>query len=121
VPEYVYIDSRRRKGQTIWELAGFRLEEGHYLPMLPDEDGALYCESVGLRIGLENGEVWLEDVETGQELLTNRRAQLALRTAIQARMEAEAHAQAEAQARRALEERLAALEARLDASDTERK
>ncbi|MEZ4725991.1 MAG: Uma2 family endonuclease [Caldilineaceae bacterium] len=79
VQEYVYIDHWTRN--ELWEIVGFRLEEGLYEPMVPDEDGALYCQTVGLRIGIENGKVWVEDAETGEDLLTNLAAHRALRAA----------------------------------------
>lgn len=47
--------------------------------MLPDEDGALYLESVNLRLGVTDGRVWLEDPETGKDLLTNLEVRRALR------------------------------------------
>jgi Uma2 family endonuclease len=99
VQEYVYIDVWERRGQVQRELAGFCLEDGRYLPILPDEDGALFLKSVNLRIGLDDGRVWLEDTATGQELLTNLQAQSALRTTESALAAAEA--------------RIAALEAEL--------
>lgn len=74
--------------------------------MLPDEDGALYLESVNLRIGVTDGRVWLEDAETGKDLLTNLEARRALRAA-------EARATEEEQARQAAELRIAELEAQL--------
>lgn len=81
VQEYVYIDYWMRKGQMVWEIAGFRLHGDHYLPMLPDEDGAIYCETVGVRMGIEDGRVWMENYETGERLLTNEEAQAARRAA----------------------------------------
>lgn len=49
-------------------------------PSSREGDGcALYCETVNLRIGIEDGQVWLEDADTGQDLLTNLKAQQALR------------------------------------------
>jgi Uma2 family endonuclease len=77
VQEYVYIDYWRRKGQMQWEIAGFRLHKNRYLPMLPDEDGAIYCETVGVRMGIENGKVWMENYETGERLLNNLEARQA--------------------------------------------
>jgi hypothetical protein len=129
VQEYVYIDHWTRKGQEVWEIVGFRLDEGLYEPMVPDEDGALYCQTVGLRIGIENGKVWVEDAETGEDLLTNLAAHRALRAAdaarkaaeaqaavaAEARRIAEAQAAAEAEARRAAEARIAELEAQVRA------
>jgi Uma2 family endonuclease len=110
VQEYVYIDHFVRRQQHVWELAGFRLQESHFLPMLPDEDGALYLESVNLRIGVTDGRVWLEDGETGNDLLTNLEVRRALRTAEEARQAAEARATAEEQARQAAEARATAEE-----------
>lgn len=81
VQEYVYIDHSVRRGQHVWELAGFRLQGSQYLPILPDEDGALYLETTNLRIGLDGERLWLEDAATGQDLLTNLQARQALRSA----------------------------------------
>ena len=108
VQEYVYIDHTVRRGNHFWELAGFRLQGNQYLPILPDEDGALYLESVNLRIGLENGRLWLEDAATSQDLLTNLQVRQALRAA-------EQRAAEEAQARQTAEARLAEVEAQLHA------
>jgi Uma2 family endonuclease len=105
VQEYVYIDYWRRKGQMQWEIAGFRLHRNRYLPMLPDEDGAIYCETVGVRMGVENGKVWMENYETGERLLTN----------IEARQEAKIQLAAMEAARQAAEARIAELEAQLKA------
>lgn len=120
VQEYVYIDHWTRKGQTVWEVTGYRLHENHYLPMLPDEDGALYCETLGLRIGVEDGQVWLEDGNTGKDLLTNLKAQQALQETTErlqaekeAREAAEKRAQAEAQARQAAEAQAQAAQAEI--------
>lgn len=106
VQEYLYIDHWQRRGQTVWEIAGFRLDGDRYLPIVPDEDGAVYCETLNLRIGVEAGRVWIEDGNTGRELLTHLQTQQALQAA-------EAQAQAEAAARQAAEARLADLEAQL--------
>lgn len=134
IDEYVYIDSRRYHGESIWEVVGYRLIDGQYLPILPDEDGALFLESVTMRIGIDAGNVWLEDANTTEELLTNVKAQQQLRTEKEARelaearakdaesrandaesraSDAEAKAKAEAEARQQLEQRLAEIEANL--------
>ena len=127
VQEYVYIDSWKRDGRAVWEIAGFRLAGDHYLPMLPDEEGSLYCETVGLRIGIKKGEVWMQDYKTGEYLMTNLEAQAARRLAETRAAEAEyRNAEAESRAaeaetraaeekttREALEARLAELEAKL--------
>lgn len=115
VQEYVYIDQRTYKGAIIWEVVGFRLQDGVYLPILTDEDGALYLATLNLRIGIEDGKVWLEDGATGENLLTNLEAQRARRVAEERANVAEAQAVAEAEARRAAEARAAEAEARLAA------
>jgi Uma2 family endonuclease len=82
VQEYVYIDYWQRQGQMQWEIAGFRLQGRHYLPMLPDEDGAIYCDTIGIRMGVDNGKVWMENYDTGERLLNNVEARLAAETRI---------------------------------------
>lgn len=92
VQEYIYIDHTTRRGKEIWEIAGFRLDGDRYLPMVPDEDGAYFCETVGVRIGIEEGRVWLEDANTGLELRTNQQVRDALDAETEARKAAEARA-----------------------------
>lgn len=101
VQEYVYIDHWERKGQTIWEINGYQRIGNQYLPIVPDVGGALYLQTLNLRIGVDDGQVWLEDGNTGQDLMTNLETQRALQAA-------------ENQAKLA-EERAAALEAELAA------
>ena len=122
VQEYIYIDHWNRKGQTVWEVAGYRLAGNHYLPMVPDEDGAFYLETINLRVGIDDGQVWLEDGNTGEDLLTNLEVRRALAAAeartqaeAEARAEAEIRAQAESEARQAAEAHAAVLEAELEA------
>ncbi len=71
VQEYVIFDRRRQRGQIIDEVLGYRLSEGIYLPMVPDEEGIIFCETVGLWMGLEEGRVVMIDGETGSRLLTS--------------------------------------------------
>jgi Uma2 family endonuclease len=127
IREYVYIDIRTRRGKIVGEIAGYRLQQNRYVPMVTDEDGALYLETLNCRIGLEGDRVWLEDSTTGENLLTNLQAQRALgeekvarqaaeaRAAAEeeARQAAEAQAKAEAAARQAAEARIAELEAKV--------
>lgn len=127
IGEYVYIDIRIRRGKPVGEIAGYRLQQHRYVPMVTDEDGALYLETINCRIGLEADSVWLEDSTTGENLLTNLQAQRALReekvarqaaearaaAEEEARQAAEAQSKAEAAARQAAEARIAELEAKL--------
>lgn len=106
VSELVILDHREQRDQFVDEALGYRLVNGRYRPIAPDENGFIRCETVGLRIGLENGRIVLIDVMTGQRLRTHEEEQAA-REAAEARAEAEARARAEAEAR------LTALEAEL--------
>jgi Uma2 family endonuclease len=115
IQEYVYIDVRLRNGNLVGELVGFRLQENHYLPILPDEDDALYLETINLRIGLAGNRVWLEDSATGEDLLNNLQVRRALRTEQEARQAAEAARQAAEEAHLAALARIAELEAQLQA------
>lgn len=72
VQEYVIIDQRTQRGQVIDEVLGYRLIEGIYIPITPDEEGRILCETVGVRIGLQEGRVVMEDAQTGQRLLNSR-------------------------------------------------
>ncbi|MCE7990303.1 MAG: hypothetical protein DYG89_54890 [Caldilinea sp. CFX5] len=106
------------RGQFV--VAEERTRPHRYLPMLPDEDGALYGETLGLRIGVEDGQVWLEDSNTGDDLLTNLKARQALRETaerlqaeVEARAAAEERARQEAQARQEAEAEIARLQALL--------
>lgn len=71
VQEYLIIDRRKQRQQAIEEVLGYRLVDGQYLPLTPDEDGRILFETVGLFIGLENGRVVMEDAQTGERLLNS--------------------------------------------------
>ncbi|MBD2515991.1 Uma2 family endonuclease [Nostoc sp. FACHB-973] len=71
VQEYLIIDRRRQREQVIEEVLGYRLVDGQYLPLTPDEEGRILCETVGLLIGLQDGRVIMEDAQTGERLLTS--------------------------------------------------
>ncbi|HBE18041.1 MAG TPA: hypothetical protein DEG17_06555 [Cyanobacteria bacterium UBA11149] len=71
VQEYVIFDRRRQRGEIIDEVLGYRLVEGIYLPMVPDEEGMILCETVGLWMGLQEGKVVMIDRETGSRLLNS--------------------------------------------------
>lgn len=72
VQEYVIVDRRTQRGQVIEEVLGYRLVDGQYLPLTPDDDGRILSETVGLWIGLYDGRVVMEDAQTGKRLLTSR-------------------------------------------------
>jgi Uma2 family endonuclease len=70
VQEYVIIDQRIYRGQTLEEVLGYRLVAGHYQPLTPDDEGRIFSETLGLLISLQNSRLILEDVQTGDRLLS---------------------------------------------------
>ncbi|MBW4615308.1 MAG: Uma2 family endonuclease [Desmonostoc vinosum HA7617-LM4] len=71
VQEYLIIDRRTQRRQVIEEVLGYRLVDGQYLPLTPDDEGRIFCETVGLLIGLQDGRVVMEDAQTGERLLNS--------------------------------------------------
>ncbi|MEX2174768.1 MAG: Uma2 family endonuclease [Pirellulaceae bacterium] len=80
-------------------LKGFRLAGDHREPILPDAQGELACQVLGLRLRLDARELVLTDAATGQPLLTDAEAAEAQAEAADARAEA-----AEAEVRRLRDE-----------------
>ncbi len=93
VAEYVIVDRRKQRRQWIDEVLGYRLDDGQYLPLSPDEDGRILSEVLGLWISLQEGTIVLEDAATGERLLVSRelkrRAEQAEERAAQAEERAE--------------------------------
>jgi len=122
VQEYVIVDRRRQRGQMVEEVIGYRLVGGRYRPIAPDEEGRILCRTVGLWLSLQEGQLVMEDAETGERLLTSRELEAA-REAAEARAReeqaareaAEARAREEQTAREAAEAEVADLKARLQA------
>ncbi len=82
-------------------LRGYRLVDGEFVRLEPDQSGGIASEQLGLTFRLVNGELALFVTQTGERLKTgDERA-----------VEAEARAAQEAAARRALEDELARLRA----------
>jgi Uma2 family endonuclease len=71
VQEYVIIDQRTYRGQVLEEVLGYRLVGGFYQPITPDEEGRILCDTVGVWIGLKDGQLVMEDAETGEQLKTS--------------------------------------------------
>jgi hypothetical protein len=92
----------------------YRLVQGRYRLQTPDEDGLLFCQTVDLRVGLdEEGKLFLEEGETGERLRTPEEESEA-RKAAEAQAKAEAaRADAEASRAKTAEARLAEMEAEL--------
>jgi len=59
-------------------LQGFRLVAGTYEPIPPEADGSIISQELGARFLLENGDLAMFDVATGERLLSQReRAEIA--------------------------------------------
>jgi hypothetical protein len=121
VQEYIIVKPHFEEDQS-FELIGYRLVQGAYEPIEPDEAGRLYSATTNVWFGLDESErdLVIEDGNTGEQLLDNREEREArLRAEKQAeaefrRAEAEAQrAEGEAQARRAAEQRAGEAEAEL--------
>jgi Uma2 family endonuclease len=52
-------------------LQGFRLTNGDYEPIRPEPDGSLVSRQLGIRFILENGELAMFDVKTGQRIFSD--------------------------------------------------
>jgi Uma2 family endonuclease len=115
VPEYIIIDRRKQRGQTIDEVLGYRLVKGRFQPIAPDEDGRIEARTVGLWFSLHQGRLVLEDVASGERLLTSHELEQRVQVEQAARQAAEARTQHEQAARQAAEARAAAAEAELAA------
>lgn len=70
VQEYVILDRRRYRKQTLDEVLGYRLVDGHYQPLTPDDDGRILCQTIGVWISLQE-QLVMEDAETGKRLMTS--------------------------------------------------
>jgi len=128
VQEYIIVNPHFEEDQP-FELIGYRLVQGTYEPIAPDEAGRLYSATTNVWFGLDEDErdLVIEDGDTGEPLLDNREEREArLRAEKQAeaelqraetefrRAESEAQrAESEAQARRAAEQRAGEAEAEL--------
>jgi Uma2 family endonuclease len=100
VQEYVIVDRRKRRGQTVDELLGYELAQGQYWPLVPDEQDRILCRTVGLWLSMQDGELVMEDAVTGERLLTSEELEeRANELAAQVRQEQAARMAAEAQAR----------------------
>ncbi len=66
-------------------LQGFRLQDGKYVLIEPDTTGQLECRELGLRFGLEDGQLVIRDGQNGDPLRTEGEAERAAREAAEAR------------------------------------
>jgi Uma2 family endonuclease len=71
VQEYVILDRRTYRRQTLDEVLGYRLMGSSYVPITPDDDRRILCQTVGLWISLQDGHLVMEDAQTGERLKTS--------------------------------------------------
>ena len=109
VEEYIILDRRPQRGELIDEVIGYRLEEGSYVPITPDEEGRIYCQTLQMKIGLVQGKVKLWEAETGEPLLSSQEIEERAKQEAQRAEQAELRAQQERQARQEAIPRLLAL------------
>jgi len=98
VPEYFLLDPTQDYLDP--PLQGYRMASGQYEPVLPDSQGDLVSEQLGLRLHAEGGQMMFYRLDTGERLLT---AEEARQVEAAARQAAEGALRAEAQARQAAE------------------
>jgi Uma2 family endonuclease len=126
VQEYVIIDQWEQGNETADEIIGYRLVNGRYRPIPPDEQDRLLCQTVGLWLSMQNGRIVMEDAKTGERLLSPLEMKAAreaaeIRTGEQqaARQAAEVRAREEQAARQAAELEVTTLRSQLAALQEE--
>ncbi len=81
-------------------LQGFRLRGTDFEPIAPEADGSLHSIELGVRFALEDGELVMFDIATGERLLSEEEARL-----LEARRADEERRRADEEKRRADEEK----------------
>jgi len=112
VPLYVVVDVVQRRNQAIPRLLGYQQTPTTYIPMIPNEQGWLWLEPIGLWLGAHDGQVACFDQDGA--LIGDYVQVDAARIEAEARVEAEVRARVEAEARAKIAEARAEIaEARL--------
>ena len=119
---FVFQPDPKREGPR---LVAYRLQQGRYVGLLPDGDGAIRSERLGVSLRAEGAKIRVRDLASGEdypwaeEIDEEREADHKARRQAESRAEtAELRAKSEAEASRKVEARIAELEALLgQASD----
>jgi Uma2 family endonuclease len=95
IAEYIIVNPYTGQNLDECHLSGYRLIESKYQPILPDAQGQLLSETIGVWFGVDEKlwEVILTDAATGERLLTARETQKALKQAEMRLAELEARLQ----------------------------
>lgn len=71
VQEYIIIDRRTHHENVTKEVIGYRLVGGFYRPIVPDTSGLVVCQTVSLGFGVDEQQVVIKDLVTGERLLSS--------------------------------------------------
>jgi Uma2 family endonuclease len=85
IPEYYLYDPTADYLRP--PLQGWRLAGDRYEPIKPDVAGRLLCQELGLWLRLEDGDLVMYDVQSGQRLLTEAEDERAAREAAEAEVQ----------------------------------
>ena len=97
MPEYFLYDPTAEYLRP--PLQGFRLGNGAYTRISPDDNGALHCEQLGVTLRLDDRDLVMCDAHSGEVLRTEAEAADAAREAADAAREAADAARQAAEAR----------------------
>lgn len=70
VQEYAIVDRRKHQDRWIEEVIGYRLEGEVYQPITPDDRGRIRFETLGLWMSMQDGQLVMEEIASGQRLKT---------------------------------------------------
>ena len=113
------MDARIRRGHTHYSLLGYQLDNGHYEPLSPNDQGWLWLPPVRVWLGLRNNWLICYDVNEQpigdyvQVVQEREIAQAKAEQAQQRALQAEERAEEERRVRLSLEEQLKQSEAEL--------
>jgi Uma2 family endonuclease len=107
IPFYVIVETYTARRMTLRRIRGYKLEDGAFATLSPDERGWLWIEPAGIWMGVRDNQVECYD-QAGDLIGDYVDVDAARASEAQARAEAEARAAAEAQARAEAEARAAA-------------
>src|SRR5262249_22045640 len=103
VPLYVIVDQEKEDGPR--RLVGYRDTPEGYVPLVPDEQGRLALEPLGVLLGLRDNRIVCYDATSGEEIPGYAQLSQAIVAESEARKTAEQQAAAERVRARAAQER----------------
>jgi Uma2 family endonuclease len=115
IQEYLLLDVEDDQEQLLPQIGVslWRMENGIQLPVMPDDEGFLTLECIGVRLRADRRKLVARVAASGEPLLTSPELVAALETAELARQQAEQRAASEAATRQQAEDELAQLREKL--------